>query len=48
MKAAEGPLYHDHVNGKPPVPQPVPGMSLDEFSSAFKNGAIAAVSDETA
>ena len=48
MKAAKGPFYQDHANGKPPVPKPVSGMSPDEFRSAFKNGAIAAVSDETA
>ena len=44
MKAAKGPLYHDHADGKPPVPKPVSGMSLDEFCSAFKTGAITAVS----
>ena len=35
MKAAEGPLYHDHADGKPLVPKPVSGMSLEEFCSAF-------------
>ena len=31
MKAVKGLLYQDHANGKPPVPKPVSGMSVDKF-----------------
>ena len=48
MKASKGSLYQDHANGKPPVPRPVPGTSLDEFCNAFERCAVAAASGEPA